>query len=98
MSYMKDLIAGIGGADSRMLTALAAAMLQEVVSREIARQDKGSAEQQTDNTTQAEICSEIIESNNVCQYCQRESDGNCFPCNGFDAHSRFIGRKLSAVR
>jgi hypothetical protein len=44
-----------------------------------------------------EICSKIIESTKVCQYCQREYNGNCFPCNGFDAHSRFIGRKLSPI-
>lgn len=56
---MQALIDGIGAADSRMLTALAAAMLQEVVSREHARQDKGSAEQQSGEAPLQQLKAEI---------------------------------------
>ena len=79
MNDMEDLIAGIGRANSRMLTALAAAMLQEVVSRDIARQNKGSAEQQTDNTGSPKFPTKImvishIESGRFGSLSEREAD------------------------
>lgn len=52
----------------------------------------------THNTTQAKISSNIIESDNLCDYCSEppESD-RCHSCNSKQMYNNFIGRKLSAL-